>query len=195
MRSDPRDPPAHDGELAELLPRLIDPDEGTLLLFMSWRQLRSVLAQLPEDITSAALVQGSLPRHAMLEEHRARRDRGEGSAIFGLQSFAEGIDLEGHYLGHVIIAKLPFGVPDDPIAEGLSEWVEDQGRNAFYTLAVPDAALRLVQACGRLIRSEEDHGRITLLDPRIVTKSYGRDIMDSLPPFRRELNLILDRDV
>lgn len=195
MRSDPRDQAAHDGELAELLPRLIDPDEGTLLLFMSWRQLRSVLAQLPDDITSAALVQGSLPRHAMLEEHRARRDRGEGSAIFGLQSFAEGIDLEGHYLGHVIIAKLPFGVPDDPIAEGLSEWVEDQGRNAFYTLAVPDAALRLVQACGRLIRSEEDHGRITLLDPRIVTKRYGRDILDSLPPFRRELNLILDGDV
>lgn len=192
MRSDPRDPPAHDGELAELLPRLIDPNEGTLVLFMSWRQLRSVLGQLPEAISSAALVQGDLPRHAMLEEHRARRDRGEGSAIFGLQSFSEGIDLEGHYLSHVIIAKLPFGVPDDPVAEGLSEWVEDQGRNAFYTLSVPDAALRLVQACGRLIRSEEDHGRVTLLDQRVVTKGYGRDIMNSLPPFRRELNLVLD---
>ena len=188
MRSDPRDPPAHDGELAELLPRLIDPQEGTLVLFMSWRQLRSVLQQLPEEMTSAALVQGSLPRHAMLEEHRARRDRGEGSAIFGLQSFAEGIDLEGDYLSHVVIAKLPFGVPDDPIAEGLSEWVEDQGRNAFFTLAVPDAALRLVQACGRLIRSEEDHGRITLLDRRIVTLRYGQALLDSLPAYRREID-------
>lgn len=195
MRSDPRDPAAHDRELAELLPRLIDPGEATLVLFMSWRQLRSVLAELPEAISERALVQGDLPRHAMLEEHRARRDRGEGSAIIGLQSFAEGIDLEGDYLNHVIIAKLPFGVPDDPIAEGLSEWVEAQGQNAFQTLSVPDAALRLVQACGRLIRSEEDRGRVTLLDPRILTRAYGRAIMSSLPPFRRELNVVLDDDV
>lgn len=195
MQSDPRDAPAHDAELAELLPRLIDQEEGTLVLFMSWRQLRSVARELPESVTAKALVQGDLPRHALLNEHRARRDRGEGSVILGLQSFAEGIDLEGDYLRHVIIAKLPFGVPDDPIAEGLSEWVEDQGMNAFYTLSVPDAALRLVQACGRLIRSEQDRGRVTLLDPRIVTRGYGRDIMNSLPPFRRELNFVVDGDV
>jgi ATP-dependent DNA helicase DinG len=70
----------------------------------------------------------------------------------------------------------------------LAEWAESQGKNAFYEIAVPDAALRLVQACGRLIRHEGDYGRITLLDKRIVTKRYGRDLLESLPPYKLQLN-------
>ena len=69
----------------------------------------------------------------------------------------------------------------------MAEWVEAQGRNAFYDISVPDAALRLVQACGRLIRHEQDWGRITLLDRRIVTRRYGRDLLASLPPYRLEV--------
>ena len=86
------------------------------------------------------------------------------------------------------MVKLPFAVPDDPVDQALAEWAESQGKNAFYEIAVPDAALRLVQACGRLIRHEGDYGRITLLDKRIVTKRYGRDLLESLPPYKLQLN-------
>ena len=107
--------------------------------------------------------------------------------IFGLASFAEGVDLPGDYCRHVVIAKIPFAVPDSPLQAALAEWVEAQGRNAFMEISVPDAALRLVQASGRLLRTESDTGRVTLLDRRIISKRYGRAILDSLPPFRREL--------
>ena len=84
-------------------------------------------------------------------------------------------------------AKLPFAVPDDPVESALAEWVEARGGNAFMEISVPDAALKLVQASGRLLRTEEDSGRITLLDRRVITRAYGRRILDSLPPFRREV--------
>jgi len=97
------------------------------------------------------------------------------------------VDLPGKYCTHVLIARIPFAVPNDPVEMTLAAWVEQQGRNAFMEIAVPDAALRLVQASGRLLRTEEDTGRVTLLDRRILTRRYGRAILDSLPPFRREL--------
>jgi ATP-dependent DNA helicase DinG len=109
----------------------------------------------------------------------------------GLASFAEGVDLPDDYCRHVVIAKLPFAVPDDPVDQAMAEWAEAQGRNAFFDIAVPDAALRLVQACGRLIRHERDYGRITLLDRRVITRRYGQRLLDSLPPFRRELDVSL----
>ena len=76
-------------------------------------------------------------------------------------------------------------MPDDPVDQALAEWVESQGRNAFYEISVPDAALKLVQACGRLIRNEQDFGKITLLDNRVMTKSYGKILMNSLPPYQK----------
>jgi len=191
MRSDPRDAQAHSDEVAQLLPALLREGEATLVLFTSWRQLNAVRAELlesPQALTgSQLLVQGDLSKQALLAAHRRAVDDGGGSVIFGLASFAEGIDLPGDYCRHVIIAKLPFAVPDDPLDQALAERVEAAGGNAFYDVAVPDAALRLVQACGRLIRSEDDWGRITLLDRRILTQRYGRALLDSLPPFRREL--------
>ena len=86
-----------------------------------------------------------------------------------------------------MIAKIPFAVPDNPLEAALAEWVESEGRNAFMEISMPDAALRLVQASGRLLRTEEDTGRVTLLDRRILTRRYGKAILDSLPPFQREL--------
>ena len=106
----------------------------------------------------------------------------------GLASFAEGIDLPGKYCEHVIIAKLPFSVPNDPVDASLTEWIESQGRNAFMEISVPDASIKLVQACGRLIRKETDRGRITLLDKRILTKFYGQKILKALPPYKTRLN-------
>ncbi len=107
--------------------------------------------------------------------------------MIGLASFAEGVDLPDDYCRHVVIVKLPFAVPDDPIDQAIAEWAESRGKNAFYEIAVPDTALKLVQACGRLIRHEDDHGRITVLDKRIVTQAYGRVLLESLPPYRLDL--------
>ena len=87
----------------------------------------------------------------------------------------------------MLVAKIPFAVPDSPLESALSEWVESQGRNAFMEVSVPDAALRLVQACGRLLRTETDSGRVTICDRRLVTRRYGNALLDALPPFRREI--------
>ena len=85
-----------------------------------------------------------------------------------------------------MIAKIPFAVPDDPVEAALAEWIEARGGNPFMEIAVPDASLRLVQACGRLLRTEQDRGTITLLDRRVVTQRYGKAILNALPPFRRK---------
>ena len=124
---------------------------------------------------------------ALLQQHRERIDAGDSSALVGVASFSEGLDLPDDYCRHVVIVKLPFSVPDDPIDQAIAEWAEAQGRNAFYDITVPDAALKLVQACGRLIRHEEDHGVISMLDKRIVTQRYGKALLESLPPYRFEL--------
>ena len=95
--------------------------------------------------------------------------------------------MPGEYCRHVLIAKLPFAVPDDPIAAAHSELLEAQGRDPFMEISVPDAAQKLVQASGRLLRTEEDEGRVTLLDTRLLSRRYGRSILDSLPAFTMEL--------
>lgn len=176
---------AHTQALIDALPELLDPDEGSLVLFSSRRQMQDVYEQLPSEWRERILLQGAHSKQEMLSQHRKQVDAGEGSVLFGLASFSEGVDLPGDYCRHVVIAKLPFAVPDDPIEATLAEWIEAQGRNAFMEITVPDAALKLVQACGRLLRSETDRGKITLLDRRIVTKRYGNAILNSLPPFTR----------
>jgi len=133
------------------------------------------------------LVQGTYSKQEILRRHRERVDMGEASVIFGLASFAEGIDLPGEYCSHVIIAKIPFPVPDDPVIESLGEWVESQGRNAFSAVMLPEASLALIQAVGRLMRSETDSGRVTILDRRLVSKGYGKRLLNSLPAFSRNL--------
>ncbi len=140
-----------------------------------------------DQLGEMILMQGDASKQEILRLHREAVDGGGGSIIFGLASFAEGVDLPGDYCRHVVIAKIPFAVPDSPIEAALAEWVEAQGRNAFMEISVPDAALRLLQASGRLLRTEQDSGRITLLDRRILTRRYGQAILDSLPPFKREL--------
>jgi ATP-dependent DNA helicase DinG len=187
MRSDPRDFAAHSREVAELLPALVADDRSALVLFTSWRQLNEVRRLLPADFEAALRVQGDAAKQALIDAHRQAVDAGERSILVGLASFAEGLDLPDDYCRHVIIVKLPFAVPEDPLDQAMAEWAEARGKNAFFDISVPDAALRLVQACGRLIRHEGDFGRITLLDRRIVTQRYGRALLDSLPPYRLEL--------
>ncbi len=160
---------------------------GVLVLFMSRKQMLDVYENLSGELLSSVLLQDQRSKQALLSEHQRRVDAGECSIIFGLASFAEGVDLPGDYCRHVVIAKLPFSVPDEPVSAALNEWVSQQGRNAFMEISVPDAALRLVQACGRLLRSEHDSGTVTILDRRLIEKRYGQDLLNALPPFKRDI--------
>ncbi len=187
MDADPSDPEAHTHALIRILPELLQEEEGSLVLFSSRRQMMDVFEGIGPPWQARILVQGDYSKQETIRRHREAVDRGKASVIFGLASFAEGVDLPGKYCNHVVIAKIPFAVPDSPLESALSEWVESQGRNPFMEISVPDAALRLVQASGRLLRTEEDTGRVSLLDRRVVTRRYGRAILDSLPPFRREI--------
>ena len=187
MDCDPGDAQAHTDALIRQLPRILDRGEGSLVLFSSRRQMLEVYQGLSGELGECILMQGDYSKQEILRRHRATIDSGEGSVIFGLASFAEGVDLPGDYCRHVVIAKIPFAVPDSPLEAALAEWVEAQGRNAFMEISVPDAALRLVQASGRLLRTEQDTGRVTLMDRRLLTRRYGRAILDSLPPFKRQL--------
>ena len=188
MDCDPGDAQGHTDALVRQLPQIVDNAEGTLVLFSSRRQMLDVYQGLTGVFPGGILMQGDYSKQEILRRHREAIDTGKGSVIFGLASFAEGVDLPGDYCRHVIIAKIPFAVPDSPLEAALAEWVEAQGRNAFMEISVPDAALRLVQASGRLLRTESDTGRVTLMDRRIITRRYGRAILDSLPPFQRQLN-------
>lgn len=179
---------AHTASLVKLLPEHIAENEATLVLFASRRQMLDVYEDLPAVWQNQVLMQGNESKQMLLEKHKKRVDAGTRSILFGLASFAEGVDLPGNYCRHVIIAKIPFAVPDDPIEASMAEWVERRGGNAFMQISVPDAATKMVQACGRLLRTEADEGRVTVLDKRLVTKRYGSAIMDSLPPFRRDIN-------
>ncbi len=178
----------HTLAIIDQLPNIIDLNAGTLVLFSSKKQMLDVYEELPAELQNKILLQGDASKQEMLIQHKQKIDRGEGSVLFGLASFAEGVDLPGNYCTHVIIAKLPFAVPDDPIEAALSEWIESRGGNAFMELTVPDASLKLIQACGRLLRTETDKGKISLLDRRIISKRYGKAILNSLPPFRQVIN-------
>ncbi|WP_420554161.1 ATP-dependent DNA helicase DinG [Neptuniibacter marinus] len=188
MRTDPSNPNDHNGELAEILLASLPKEKSTLVLFSSWRQMRYVLEQMPDKMVDNILVQGDLAKHEILRLHRERIDNELPSIIFGLASFAEGVDLPHEYLTHVVITKLPFGVPDDPVDATYSEWIESQGGNPFAEWVIPMASMRLTQATGRLLRTEKDQGIITLLDRRFITRRYGKQLLAALPPYRRNFS-------
>ncbi|MGY4492897.1 ATP-dependent DNA helicase DinG [Pseudomonas sp. TE3610] len=188
LRADPRDATAHTAAIIRDLPSLVEGSRGTLVLFSSRRQMQDVFDGLDRDWRKQVFIQGNLSKQETLNKHKARVDGGDSSVLFGLASFAEGVDLPGAYCEHVVIAKIPFAVPDDPVEAALAEWIEARGGNPFMEIAVPDASLKLIQACGRLLRTEQDRGTITLLDRRLVTQRYGKAILNALPPFRREIS-------
>lgn len=177
----------HTENIVEYLPGLLEEQKGSLVLFSSRKQMEEVFYQLRQTVRDKILMQGELSKQAMLVEHKKVIDAGNSSVLFGLASFSEGVDLPGAYCSHVIIAKLPFAVPDDPIEASLAEWIESKGGNAFMDITVPDAAMKLVQACGRLLRKETDEGKITILDKRLITKRYGKLLLSCLPAYQVEL--------
>jgi len=187
LEASPKDPTGHTREIVEWLPKLIDVKEavGTLVLFSSRKQMNDVAAALPMSLRDRLLIQGEIPKAKLLETHYQRLAERQSSVIFGLDSFSEGLDLPGEACVHVIIAKLPFAMPDDPVGRTLSRWIEKRGGNPFIEITVPEASIKLVQAVGRLIRTEQDYGRVTILDNRITRQSYGKKLLASLPPFKR----------
>ena len=184
---EPSPPGPHEQAIVNFV-NALDVREAVLVLFSSRKQLAAVNKALDGETRKRVLAQSRLPKHELLSQHRKAVDGGRGSIIFGLASFAEGIDLPGKYLTHVVITRLPFAVPDDPVGATLAEWIESRGGNPFMRIAVPDVSIKLVQACGRLIRKEADEGRITILDRRILTKRYGQQLIEALPPFVREID-------
>ncbi|MCP3907156.1 MAG: ATP-dependent DNA helicase DinG [Oceanicoccus sp.] len=185
MPCEPSDAEAHTEALIDMLPELLNSKQGSLVLFASRRQMEQVFEGITLEWQQRIIMQGHYPKHEVLRMHKEAVDAGDGSVIFGLASFAEGVDLPGLYCTHVVIAKIPFAVPDQPVESALAEWIESRGGNPFMDITVPDAALKLVQASGRLLRTETDSGRVTLLDRRVVSKRYGQAMLNSLPPFKR----------
>ncbi|EPJ48117.1 MAG: helicase, putative [Osedax symbiont Rs1] len=187
MDVDPSKPELHTEAVIKYLNDKLASADAVLVLFSSWRQMGAVLEAMTSSIRDNILAQGDLSKNQILRQHRAQIDSGKPSIIFGLASFSEGVDLPGKYLTQVIITKLPFGVPDDPVDATMSEWIENSGGNAFMQWTVPATSMRLTQAVGRLLRSETDTGEVVLLDRRVVTRRYGRQLLDALPPFRRQI--------
>jgi len=172
-------------EIIEKLPKYLEQGSASLVLFSSYWQMNKVAEALRDATKLTLLIQGELSRQQIIEQHKKCCDSKKGSIIFGTQSFSEGLDLPGDYLNNLIITKLPFSVPTSPVEQAQAEYITAKGGNPFMTLSVPDTSKKLVQACGRLLRNEMDEGVITLLDKRVVTKRYGTQLLDSLPPFCR----------
>ncbi len=151
------------------------------MLFTSHRALRQASELLASRVRYPLLIQGSLPRAQLLERFRAAGD----AVLLATASFWEGVDVRGPALSCVIIDKLPFASPDDPVLRARATAMEEAGRNPFMEYQIPSAVIALKQGVGRLIRDRNDRGVLMLGDPRLYTKSYGRIFLASLPPMPR----------
>ena len=178
------EPASRDYTLAVIdavLPVLEASGGRAFVLFASHRALREAAAELREHGAWPLFVQGEAPRSILLERFRAS---GNG-VLLGTASFREGVDVAGDALSVVVIDKLPFAAPDDPVFEARLEAIRRSGGNPFRDEQLPQAVIALKQGAGRLIRTETDRGVLVLCDPRLTSKSYGRVFMESLPPLPR----------
>ncbi len=155
-------------------------------MFTGHRALQQVAAGLEGRLPFPLLVQGSLPRNELIERFR----RLGNAVLLGTSSFWEGVDVRGSALSCVLIDKLPFAAPDDPVLQARLDALREHGGNPFLDYQIPQAAIALKQGAGRLIRDEQDCGVLVLCDPRLLTKGYGRLFLDSLPPMRQTRNFI-----
>jgi len=172
-------------ELITKIPTILAQDLGCLVLFSSYWQMQKVAEQLRKSATKMPLlIQGEHSRQYIIEQHKQHIDAAQQSIIFGTQSFSEGLDLPGAYLTNLVITKLPFSVPTSPVEQAQAEYISAKGGNPFMVLSVPEASKKLIQACGRLLRNEADTGKITIMDRRIVSKRYGKQLLAALPPFK-----------
>jgi ATP-dependent DNA helicase DinG len=169
-----------------VLPVLQSSGGRAFLLFTSLRALREATDLLTaglraRDLDFPVLVQGSGSKTDLLEKFRVLGN----AVLLGSQSFWEGVDVRGEALSLVMIDRLPFAPPDDPVLAARIQQMAREGRNAFMEFQLPEAVINLKQGAGRLIRAETDRGLLMICDPRLIGKSYGRRVWQSLPPMRR----------
>ena len=182
---DPRTP-QFAGMAAERIRRLLEITEGrAFCLFTSYAQMRTIHQRLEGEIPYPMLLQGTAPKNALLDEFRLTPN----AVLFATASFWQGVDVQGEQLSCVIIDRLPFAVPNDPVVAARIRAIDEAGGNAFGQYQVPAAVITLKQGFGRLIRSLDDRGVLCLLDNRILKKSYGRVFLGSLPPYQQTTDL------
>ena len=166
------------GEIVSLLKAT----EGrAFVLFTSYQQMRAVYELVRRRLRYPLMMQGSMPRNALLDKFRSTPH----AVLFATSSFWQGVDVQGQQLSAVIVDRLPFSVPSDPVVAARIRQINEEGGNAFVEYQIPEAVIALKQGFGRLIRSETDRGVLGILDHRIVKKHYGKIFFDSLPPYRR----------
>ena len=150
------------------------------VLFTSYQMLNYVYYMIREDLEANGLqlfIQGMTSRTHLVNMYTS----GKNPVLFGTDSFWEGVDIKGNQLSNVILVKLPFKVPSDPVTEAIIEHITAQGKNSFTEYQIPEAVIKFKQGIGRLIRSKSDSGTITILDNRVITKKYGKFFIDSIP--------------
>lgn len=182
---DPRTP-QFAGRASEVVRQTLEMTQGrAFCLFTSYAQMNEIHRRLSDQLDFPMLLQGTAPKNALLEEFRSTPH----AVLFATSSFWQGVDVQGEQLSCVIIDRLPFAVPGDPVVAARIRAINEDGGNAFYDYQVPAAVISLKQGFGRLIRSLNDRGLLVLLDNRILRQRYGQVFLDSLPNYRRTTNL------
>jgi len=177
---DPRSREFLDASVEEIVQILQATQGRAFVLFTSVSSMRETYERVRDLIDYPAFIQGQGSKTGLLERFRNTN----GAVLFATSSFWQGVDVQGDALSCVIISKLPFAVPSDPVVAARQRYIDDQGGNSFYEYSVPQAAITLKQGLGRLIRSSSDRGVLSILDPRLKTKSYGRVFLQSIPQCR-----------
>ena len=181
-----RDSPQFPTRAAERVRRLLEITRGrAFVLFTNSAQMKDVYRRLLAELEFPMLLQGDAPQSVLLEQFRLTPN----AVLFATSSFWQGVDVQGEQLSCVIIDRLPFAVPSDPVVAARVGAIKREGGNAFYEYQVPAAVITLKQGFGRLIRSLHDRGLLALLDNRILKKAYGRVFLESLPNYRRTVQL------
>jgi ATP-dependent DNA helicase DinG len=176
---DPRSPAFVSAAAREIIELLFLSRGRAFVLFTSNQQMRLIYDRVSFEVPYQTLLQGTAPRSALLEEFRSTPN----AVLFATASFWQGVDVPGDQLSCVIIDKLPFAVPSDPVVEARVNAIKEEGGDAFHSYQVPQAAIALKQGFGRLIRSRSDRGVLVLLDNRITRTRYGQIFFDSLPDY------------
>ena len=182
---DPREPQFVE-KASQRVRQLLEITRGrAFCLFTSYSFMNQLYDRLLGELEFPMLLQGSAPKNALLEEFRMTPN----AVLFATSSFWQGVDVQGEQLSCVIIDRLPFAVPNDPVVAARIKAIDEDGGNAFFEYQVPSAVISLKQGFGRLIRSLHDRGLLCLLDNRILKKQYGRVFLDSLPQYARTTDI------
>jgi ATP-dependent DNA helicase DinG len=181
--------PAFEQAVLQLLPKYLRLNEGrALVLFTSYvflrRSVEALGPQLQQEGMTLLIQSEGQAIQPLVEQFR----RSQRPVLFGTSSFWQGIDIQGDVLSQVVITKLPFTVPDEPIMQARLEAIQERGGNPFLEYSVPEAIIRLKQGFGRLVRTQTDRGQVIIFDPRVLTKPYGRQFLTALPDCPRVID-------